>query len=250
MIKIKKLSHSYSTQNHKELEVLRNINLNIDKGGFVVVLGESGCGKTTFLNLIAGHTMPTKGKIIINNEPVTKPHYSRSFIFQQPCLLPWLNVRDNITFGCKLRKEKKNFGQRTDKYIKLMGLESFEKTYPNDLSAGMAQRAAFARSLVGQPELLLLDEPFTSLDFINRKRLQSELIRSWLFEKFTVIFVTHDIDEALLLGNKIVLLSMRPAKIKEVYSIEEKYPRDLTSGKLFNLKSEIQKNFENINNIF
>jgi len=103
---------------------------------------------------------------------------------------------------------------------------------------------------VGQPELLLLDEPFTALDFVNRKRLQSELIRSWLFEKFTVIFVTHDIDEALLLGNKIVLFSMRPARIKEVYNIEGKYPREITSGTLFNLKSEIQKNFENINNIF
>ena len=247
-ISIRKLYHSYHSSSWKTQDVLTNINLDIEKGDIVVILGISGCGKTTFLKILAGLLKPTSGEIIINNKKITSPHHSISYIFQQPCLLPWLNIKENIIFGCKIRKDKKNLNERVAKYIELMGLEKFEKAYPAHLSVGMAQRVAFARSLINNPEILLLDEPFTALDFYNRKKLQSALLKYWKKEKFTVIFVTHSIEEAILLGNKIVLLCESPSKIKSISEINYEYPRDLNNKSLFDLKIEIQDKINSIAN--
>ena len=250
-VKIENLSHSYFSQNNGHIEVLKNINLEIKDYEFIVVLGESGCGKTTFLNIIAGLIGQSKGKVWINNNKyeVNRPHFSRSLINQQPCLLPWMNVKDNIGFGCKLRNDNTDLSNRINKFIKLMGLQGFEKVYPSNLSVGMAQRVAFARSLIGKPEILLLDEPFTALDFITRARLQVELIRIWQKENYTIVFVTHDIDEAILMGQKIVILGNTPTTVEHVINLDYKYPRDLNDSNLFRLKIEIQKKFKEIMDI-
>ncbi len=245
-ISIKNLYYSYKLASNEELMVLNNISLNINKGDFIVILGESGCGKTTFLNLVAGFLHPTSGDIKIDDTIISGPNYKRSFIFQQPALLPWLNVRENILFGAKIRNEKKDTTKLFEKYINLLGLKKFVKTYPHNLSHGMAQRVAFARALINQPEIILLDEPFTGLDIVNRSKIQSELIRNWLIEHYTIIFVTHDIDEALLLGRKIVLFGARPSRVEYVFDIDLRYPRDLTNKKLFDLKYEIQRRLRQI----
>ena len=250
-IRIENLSHSYNSQNNNDIEVLKNINLEIRENEFIVVLGESGCGKTTFLNIIAGLMEQTSGTVWVNNDSyaVSRPHFSRSLINQQPCLLPWLNVKDNIGFGCRLRNDKIDLSNRINKFIKLMGLHGFEKVYPSHLSVGMAQRVSFARALINRPEILLLDEPFTALDFITRARLQDELIRIWQKEYYTIVFVTHDIDEAILMGQKIVMLGNQPTKVEHIINVDYKYPRDLNDNKLFKLKIEIQKKFKEIMDI-
>jgi ABC-type nitrate/sulfonate/bicarbonate transport system ATPase subunit len=246
-LKIENLDYSYKLSNGEELSVLKNINIEIKKGDFVVVLGESGCGKTTLLNLIAGFLFPSRGTIKIDNEIIKCPHHSRSFIFQEPTLLPWLNVKDNILFGCKIRNEKiEAVIKRFEKYIEILGLKNFVKSYPYELSHGMRQRVAFARALINKPEIILLDEPFTGLDMINRAKIQSELIRNWLIEHYAIVFVTHDIDEALSLGRKIILLGARPSTIEHIFELDLKYPRDLTNKQLFDLKYEIQRRFRQI----
>ncbi|NJL60011.1 MAG: ABC transporter ATP-binding protein [Desulfobacteraceae bacterium] len=185
------------------LTVLKDISFIAEDGDFVVVVGESGCGKSTLLNLIAGLLPLTSGDILADNQKITGTHPSRSILFQQPSLLPWLNTMENIVFGCKLRGELNNLEERSEQLIEIMGLSGFENHYPHELSVGMAQRACLARALMGHPKILLLDEPFGALDSMNRTRLQEELIEFWAVENFTVIFVTHDIDEAIVLGNKI-----------------------------------------------
>jgi len=245
-IKIKNLNHFYKHKSGEKYHVLKDINLDIEKSDFIVILGESGCGKTTFLNIIAGLLIPSNGSLIIDGKKIKSPHYTRSMIFQNPTLLPWLNIKENILFGCRLRKDIDNINERISKYIDLMGLKGFEKEFPKNLSSGMAQRVSFARSMINKPDILLLDEPFTALDFYNRSRLQAELIRNWLFEKYTIIFVTHNIDEAILLGRHIVLLGNTPTNIVKIYEVDLKYPRNLNNKELYDLRIKIQNQFEKL----
>lgn len=247
-IRTSNLSFSYTSAKNGHLDVLDDISLEIDAGDFVVVLGESGCGKTTLLNLLAGFLTPTGGAVYVNDARITEPHFSRSLIFQKPLLLPWLSVKDNIAFGCRIRGDTAQLPERVEKYITMFGLKGFELSSPDSLSLGMAQRVAIARSLIGKPEVLLLDEPFTALDFNTRSHLQDELVKLWKQLNFTAIFVTHSIAEALKVGLKIVILSSRPARVVHFIDLKSDIPRDLNKEEIAALKLDIQERFESMNN--
>lgn len=238
-IQLKNIGKSFQLQKDKQLKVLENINLDIEEGDFLILLGESGCGKSTLLNLMAGLTSPTSGEIYSDKGPITSPHPSRILLFQHPSLLPWLNVEENIAFGCKLRGDKDNLAERTRHYIELMGLTGMEKIHPPQLSVGMAHRVALARALIGSPDVLLLDEPFRSLDTMNSMRLLDELISLWKRGDFTAVFVTHNIEEAILLGNKIVLLGGKPTGIREIFTVPLDYPRDMAADSFMKTRATI-----------
>jgi ABC-type nitrate/sulfonate/bicarbonate transport system ATPase subunit len=190
----------------KRTEVLNNINLEVGDGEFVCLLGPSGCGKTTLLNAMAGFLSPTSGEITVDGEPVRKPDPRRVFVFQERGVFPWLTVEGNIGFGLsKLTKAERE--QRIAHYVKMVGLQGFERTYPQELSGGMKQRLEVARALAVNPDMLLLDEPFGALDSITRLVMRGELLRIWEAERKTIIFVTHDIDEAVQLADRVVVIS-------------------------------------------
>ncbi len=224
--------------------VLDGISFSIKKGDFITVLGESGGGKTTLLNLLAGLESPTSGDIFINGTKIRGLHPSRSMLFQQPVLIPWLSVKDNVAYGCRIRGELKDLDYRVHQFLEMMGLSGFENSRPSSLSLGMAQRVCLARSLVGRAEVLLLDEPFASLDTFTQAHIQEELINIWLSESFTVVFVTHDVNEAILLGNKVVLLGGYPGCVQGIYDIEDSYPRDVNSISFNKHRNEILANFK------
>lgn len=199
---------------------LSNLNVEIKAGEFICLIGPSGCGKSTFLRLIAGLISPTTGEICLDNQVIHEPGYERGFVFQDPTLFPWLNVYDNISYGLKIRhvyKEKKN---DVDEFISLVGLKGFEKSYPHHLSGGMAQRVSLARALVNHPKVLLLDEPLGALDAFTRMNMQDEILRIWKERGTTMIMVTHDVDEAIYLSDRIFVMTHRPAKIEEIITVD------------------------------
>lgn len=220
-------------------QVLDDISLSIRRGEFVTVLGESGGGKTTLLNLMAGLTPPSSGAVCVDGEPIEGIHPSRSLLFQQPVLIPWLSVNENVAYGCRIRGDLENLSYRVRQFLEMMGLSCFEHAKPSSLSMGMAQRVCLARALVGRVEILLLDEPFASLDTFTRAHIQEELVNIWLSEGFTAVFVTHDIDEAILLGSKVILLGGYPGQICGTYTIDDPYPRNLECSKMRKKRAEI-----------
>ena len=205
----------------------------------MAILGESGCGKSTLLNLLSSLIMPTSGEILVDSKPVSGPSPDRSLLFQHSNLLPWLTVADNIVFGCRLRGDLENLEEKLAESITMIGLDGFADRYPVELSVGMAQRVCLARALIGQPKALLLDEPFGSLDIFTRIRLQNELIQIWQQRPFTGILVTHDIDEALIVAQKIIILGGHPATAKSVYTVDLPYPRDISSLSFFEARRQI-----------
>jgi ABC-type nitrate/sulfonate/bicarbonate transport system ATPase subunit len=222
----------------KRTEVLNNINLEVGDGEFVCLLGPSGCGKTTLLNAMAGFLSPTSGEITVDGELVRKPDPRRVFVFQERGVFPWLTVEGNIGFGLsKLTKAERE--QRIAHYVKMVGLQGFEKTYPQELSGGMKQRLEVARALAVNPDMLLLDEPFGALDSITRLVMRGELLRIWEAERKTIIFVTHDIDEAVQLADRVVVMSARPASIRQIVNIDIAHPRDISSPRYLELRDGI-----------
>ena len=211
----------------------------------MIIVGESGCGKTTLLNLIAGLETPSGGEILEDGAPIHGIHPSRAILFQQPALLPWLSVRENVAYGCKIRGELEDLDYRVNQFIEIMGLSGFAQAHPSQLSLGMAQRACLARALVGRPKALLLDEPFASLDTFTQAHIQEEIVNLWLSEKFTAVFVTHDIDEAIKLGTKVILLSGQPANISDIIEISAPHPRDLSTPRLKEIRTHILERFKN-----
>ncbi|MBU4153038.1 MAG: ABC transporter ATP-binding protein [Proteobacteria bacterium] len=233
------LSQSFPLSKAKSFPVFSGLDFVIESGSFTVLLGESGCGKSTLLSLLAGLIPITSGEVRADGITVTGPSPERTILFQQPSLLPWLTVKENISFGCRLRGDRDNLDARVNDLIRLIGLVGFENRHPTELSVGMAQRVCLARALIGQPQLLLLDEPFGFLDICNRARLQNELIGVWRERRFTIILVTHDVDEALIVGEKVIVLGGRPAEVLSVHEIDLPYPRDISSHSFFTLRATI-----------
>ena len=212
----------------KQLTALRNINLTINKGEFVVLVGPSGCGKTTFINAIAGLVEPWEGSIEVNGRPINGPGPDRAMVFQDYALMPWRTVESNIRMPFELQNlgiSKEEMDERVRRYIELVDLTGFEKSYQYELSGGMKQRVGIARALVSEPDILLADEPFAAIDAMTREAMQGELERFVAKTGQTVIFITHSIDEAVILGDRVAVISYRPGQIKEVVDINLPRPR-------------------------
>jgi NitT/TauT family transport system ATP-binding protein len=224
----------------KSISVLDDINLDVSDGEFICLVGPSGCGKSTLLNTMGGFLSPTSGSVIIDGEVVTGPDQRRILVFQERGVFPWLTVEGNIGFGLsKLSRAERE--ERIAHYVQLVRLQGFEHTYPSDLSGGMKQRLQVARALAVNPDILYLDEPFGALDSITRVIMRGELLRIWQTERRTIIFVTHDIDEAVQLADRVVVLSSRPAKIQDILTIDIPHPRNISSPRYLELRDELLK---------
>ncbi|MBR3972320.1 MAG: ABC transporter ATP-binding protein [Oscillospiraceae bacterium] len=229
-VQIKDVKKIYEGRNGQTI-ALNGVNLDIYDNEFICVVGPSGCGKSTLLNIIAGLHEATSGDVLVDGVKVEGTGVDRGVVFQQYALFPWLTVKKNVMFGLNLKKDMTN-EQREEtamKYIKMVGLEKFADSYPKELSGGMKQRVAIARAYAVNPSLLLMDEPFGALDAQTRTQLQTELLKTWEEEKKTCFFITHDVEEAILLASKVIVMSARPGRIKEVIDIDIPYPRDQES---------------------
>ncbi|MER9639939.1 ABC transporter ATP-binding protein [Mesorhizobium sp. M0239] len=218
------VSHQYDLDG-QPLPVLRQIDLAVAPGEFVALLGPSGCGKSTLLRLAAGLERPSSGEVLANGTIVARPDPSRVLVFQDPTLFPWRTVRDNVAIGPEARGVLPGSQKRIDGALRLVKLEAFASAFPHQLSGGMAQRAALARALINDPRLLLLDEPLGRLDSLTRLTMQEELLALWRQAEYTVILVTHDVEEALLLSGRVIVLTERPARIKAEVAVDLPYPR-------------------------
>lgn len=208
------------------ITALEKVNFNIKKNEFIGVVGPSGCGKSTLLNIIAGLQSPTTGRVLVGGNEVKGPGVERGVVFQQYALFPWKTVIENVEFGLKLKKmPKKQRKSIAEKYLNLVGLKDFTQAFPKELSGGMKQRVAIARAYAVSPEVLLLDEPFGALDAQTRAQLQENLLNTWQKERKTCFFITHDVEEAVILSQRIIVMSARPGRIKEIIDVELPYPR-------------------------
>lgn len=225
-----------------ELLVLDDINLSVERGELVSVVGASGCGKTTLMRLIAGLESDYEGTISVNGRRISGPGINRGVVFQEPRLLPWLTVEQNVAFGLK-GKTQKETRAITREHLELVGLKGFETFHPAQLSGGMAQRAAIARALVNRPEILLLDEPLGALDALTRLRMQLELEKIWRAEKIAMILITHDVEEAIYLGDRAVIMSAKPGRIDRIVPIPLPRPRNRESREFVRIKDEILREF-------
>jgi ABC-type nitrate/sulfonate/bicarbonate transport system ATPase subunit len=230
--------HMVFLRDGKSTPVLQDINLQVGDGELVCLVGPSGCGKSTLLNTMGGFLSPTRGTVSIDGEVVRGPDPRRIFVFQERGVFPWLTVEGNIGFGLfKLSNAERQ--QRIAHYIKMVGLQGFEQAYPSELSGGMKQRLEVARALAVNPDMLYLDEPFGALDSITRHIMRGELLRIWEAEHKTIVFVTHDIDEAVQLADRVVVLSARPAVIQQIVNIDIAHPRDISSLRYLELRDGI-----------
>lgn len=211
-----------------ELTALRDVNLQIRRGEFICIVGPSGCGKTTFINVVAGLVKPWQGTMHVNGEPVKGPGPDRAMVFQDYALMPWRTVQENVEFGLEFIKHdlsKEQLADRVAHYLDLVGLEGFERSFPHELSGGMKQRVGIARALVCEPEILLADEPFGAVDAMTREGMQAELERIIAATGQTVVLITHSIDEAITLADRVVVVSHRPGKIREIVDVDLPRPR-------------------------
>ena len=232
-LSLRNVGKTYSIDG-QDLPVLQRIGLEIARGEFLGIVGASGCGKSTLLRLIAGLDDRFDGDILIEGRPVAGPGVERSLVFQDHRLFPWLSVTDNIALGLdSLDLSRRERASRIDEQLELVGLTGFAKAYPHQLSGGMAQRAAIARALVSRPDILLMDEPFGALDSITRAHMQEELLRIWRERRVTVVIVTHDVDEAVFLGDRVAVMEPRPGRVQSVIDVDLPRPRERT-GVAFN----------------
>jgi ABC-type nitrate/sulfonate/bicarbonate transport system ATPase subunit len=222
------------------ISVLEDISLDVRNGEFICLVGPSGCGKSTLLNVMGGFLSPTSGSVAIDGETVHGPDPRRILVFQERGVFPWLTVEGNIGFGLSNLSDAER-KQRIAHYVQLVRLQGFEHSYPSDLSGGMKQRLQVARALAVNPDILYLDEPFGALDSVTRFIMRGELLRIWQTERRTIIFVTHDIDEAVQLADRVVVLSSRPAKIQDILTIDIEHPRNLSSPRYLELRDQLDQ---------
>jgi NitT/TauT family transport system ATP-binding protein len=217
------------TRRQRSVEVLRDVTVQVEASHFVSIVGASGCGKTTLLRIVDGLITPTGGEILLDGRPVVGPGPDRAFVFQQDALFPWRTVIDNVIFGLEVQRKNKREAQEVARgFIELVGLAGFEHHFPHELSGGMRQRANLARALTVDPEVLLMDEPFAALDAQTREIMQSELLRIWRSNRKTVLFITHQIDEAVYLSDKVIVMTARPGRVKAVIDVDIPRPRQLS----------------------
>lgn len=241
IIKIKNV-HKVFKGDGGDVVALKGIDLQIEPGQFVCLLGPSGCGKSTLLNAIAGFSLPTEGDITVSGKIVRDPGPDRGMVFQEYALFPWMSVADNITFGLRIKNEDpKKIQNKLEELLKMLKLTEFKNRYPKDLSGGMRQRVAIARILALDSPIMLMDEPFGALDALTRRSLQDELLKVWFEYKKTIIFVTHSIEEAIYLADRIVVMSYRPGTIKKDITVTMPRLRNPTSPEFNDLKRELSE---------
>jgi ABC-type nitrate/sulfonate/bicarbonate transport system ATPase subunit len=236
-IEVRSVSKKFQTRGGA-VPVLDDLSFSVADGEFVAVIGPSGCGKSTLLSVLAGFERPDSGEVRVDDQTVREPRRKGIFIFQQPSLFPWLDLEQNVVFGLN-GEPAETRRSLVAHYIALVGLEGFERAFPNQLSGGMQQRAELARALIVKPEILYLDEPFGALDALTRLRMRAELLRILSRERHTVLLVTHDVEEALHLADRVLVLSARPARIQQVIEVKVPRPRVLSNPELLALKASI-----------
>jgi nitrate ABC transporter ATP-binding subunit len=225
-----------------EIEALARVDLTILEGEFVCLIGASGCGKSTLLRIIAGFEEPTAGEVLVDRKPVTGPGSDRGMVFQDYALFPWMTVKQNIGFGPRQRQlPRREVEEIANKFIRLVGLERFADRYPSQLSGGMKQRVAIARVLANDANVLLMDEPFGALDALTREQLQHELLQIWARTRVTIIFVTHSVEEAVLLADRVLVMSAGPGRIENDIAIELPRPRDVSSPEFNAVRSDVAR---------
>ncbi|MFG1423315.1 ABC transporter ATP-binding protein [Roseixanthobacter liquoris] len=235
---VSNVSHRFELEG-APLPVLQQVSFSVQPGAFVALLGPSGCGKSTLLRLVAGLDHPTAGTVKEDDGPITGPDPSRILVFQDPTLYPWRTVAANVALGLEARGLLRSQRHRVEAALNLVGLADFGSAYPRQLSGGMAQRVALARALVNEPRLLLLDEPLGKLDSLTRITMQGELLRLWQDANFTALLVTHDVEEALFLAQRVIVFTDRPARIKAEVIVDVPYPRHRGDPRLAALRHEV-----------
>ncbi len=239
-VSIRDLGKAFPKDDGTVTQALADVNLDIQDQEFICMVGPSGCGKTTLLRIIAGLETPTAGEVTVDGNAVIGPDPKRGMVFQEYSLFPWRRVIDNVAFGLEMKGVGKEERRKTaDHYIDMVGLSQFRNAYPFELSGGMRQRVAIARALANDPDVLLMDEPFGALDAQTRNRMQRELLSLWAETKQTIVFVTHSVDEAVYLADRIVVLSQRPGTVREIISIPWSRPRDRTSAEFAEVRRRV-----------
>lgn len=239
-LRLNRVSKSFAkVENDEVTHALNEIELSMKSGEFISMVGPSGCGKSTILRLVAGLIRSTTGEITVNEEKIEGPSPDRGMMFQKATLFPWLTVEKNIAFSLKVRGKLKGNEDKVANMLKVIGLESFREDYPGQLSGGMAQRVALVRALINEPSILLLDEPLGALDAFTRMNMQDEILKIWQEKKQLAIMVTHDVDEAIYMGTRVIVMDANPGRIVADININEKYPRDRSSAAFVEYRNEI-----------
>jgi ABC-type nitrate/sulfonate/bicarbonate transport system ATPase subunit len=238
-LRVVNVSKRYVAPDGREIHALDNISLTIDAGELVSLVGPSGCGKSTLLRLLAGLEGAESGELFVGNDRITGPSAQRGLVFQDPNLFPWLTVRRNIQAGLVAQGVLREKRGEVDEFLRLVGLEGFSSSYPHQLSGGMAQRAALARALVNHPRVLLLDEPLGALDAFTRMKMQDEVLRLWEARGTTMLLVTHDIDEAIYMSDRIVIMTPRPGRVERVIPVGLERPRHRNEPEFLRMRAQI-----------
>ena len=240
ILTLENVSKSFAKVESDEVtHALDNVSVTMESGEFISLVGPSGCGKSTILRLVAGLIVPTLGKVAVNGKEIEGPSPNRGMVFQRPTLFPWLTVEDNIAFSLNVQGKLKGNEDKVQRMIDIIGLEKFKDDYPGQLSGGMAQRVALVRSLINQPEILLLDEPLGALDAFTRMHMQDEILNIWSESKQLALMVTHDVDEAIYMGTRVLVMDANPGRIIADIKIDEPYPRDRSSASFVEYRNDI-----------